>query len=111
MDRGPSHGPASQECAELRYGPDGSGFVGLCSWPLGPFRGVAADEFVNDDGIAERFPEHRAQVGHGRGGERLAVAASAGQQVAVQLGDRGRPDGLDRQWPIRGVTYSRMQAR
>jgi hypothetical protein len=77
----------------LRYGPDGSGFAGLCSWPLGPFDGVAADEFVDDDGIAERFPEHRVQVGHGRGGERLAVAASAGQQVAVQLGDRGRPDG------------------
>ncbi len=74
-----------------------------------PFHRVAADQLVDDDGIAERLPEHRMQVGHGRDCEGLAVVASAGQQVAVQLGDRGRPDGLDR--PMRGVTYSRMQAR
>jgi hypothetical protein len=36
------------------------------------------------------------QVNHGRDGERLAVAASTGQQVAVQLGDRRWPHRLDR---------------
>ena len=86
-----------QERPELGDGPHGTGLLSLGSWPLGPFHRVAADEFVHDDRIAERLPEHRVQMGHGGDGERLAVAASAGQQVAVQLGDGGRPDGLDRQ--------------
>ena len=60
-------------------GPDGSGLLSLHSWPLGPFHGIAADEPVHDDGIAERFPEHRVQMGHGRDGERPAVAAAAAQ--------------------------------
>jgi hypothetical protein len=36
------------------------------------------------------------QVNHGRDGKRLAVETSTGQKVAVQLGDRGWPDSLDR---------------
>ena len=42
------------------------------------------------------------QVGHGGDGERLAVPASASQQVPVQLGDGGRSDGLDRKMPDTG---------
>ena len=37
------------------------------------------------------------EVGHGRDREWLAIAASACQQVAVELGDRGWADGLDQQ--------------
>ncbi len=88
-----------QECPELRDGPYGARFLGLGAWPLGPFHRVTADELLHDDGIAECLPEHRVQVGYSGHGERLAVAASAGQQVPVQLGDSGRPDGLDRQVP------------
>src|SRR5215468_9424934 len=36
------------------------------------------------------------QVNHGRDGEWLAVPASTGQKVAVQLRNRGRPYSLDR---------------
>src|SRR5262249_49015519 len=79
-----------QELPELSDGPYGARLLGLRSWPLGAFYRVASDEFVHDDGIAERLPEHRVQVGNGRDGERLAVAASAGQQVAVQPCNRGR---------------------
>jgi hypothetical protein len=70
--------------------------VGLRPWPLSPLYRVAADEFVNDDRIAKGLPEHRVQMGHGGDGERLIVAASVCQQVTVELGDGGRPDGLDR---------------
>jgi hypothetical protein len=59
--------------------------------------GSLCGDLVHDHGVAERFPEHGVQVGHGGDGERLAVAAPAGQQVAVELGDRGRPDGRDLQ--------------
>lgn len=86
-----------EERPKLGNGPDGSGLMGLCSWSLGSFNRVAADEFVHDDGIAECFPEHCMQVSHRRDGEWLTVAASAGEQVAVQLGDRGRPHRLDGQ--------------
>jgi len=57
---------------------------------------VAADQLVHDDRIAERLPENGVQVSHRGDGERLAVPASAGQQVTVELGDGGGPDGLDR---------------
>lgn len=68
----------------------------LRSWPLGPFYRAAADELVHDDGIAERLSEYRVQMGHDGDGERLAVPASASQQVPVQLGDGGWPHILDR---------------
>lgn len=86
-----------QERPELGDGPHGAWFLSLRTWPLGPFHRVAANQLVHDDGIAKRLPEHRVQMGHGGDGERLAVTASAGQQAAVELGDGGRPYGLDRQ--------------
>ena len=95
-----------QERPELGDGPDRARLVGLRSWPLGPLHRIAADQLVHDDRITERLPEHRVQMGHGGDGERLPVAASAGQQVPVQLGDGGRPDGLDRQ-----VTDARRRRR
>ena len=58
---------------------------GSCACALGPFYRVAADELVHDDGIAERLPEHRVQVGHRCHGERLTVPASASQQVPYSL--------------------------
>jgi putative undecaprenyl diphosphate synthase len=78
-----------------------TGNVVACSWPLGPLYWIAADQFIHDDRIMERLPEHRVQIGHGGDGERLPVTTSAGQQVSVYLGDGRRPDGLDR---IRHVT-------
>src|ERR1700751_5119831 len=96
---------SDQERPELGYGPYGAGLLGLRSWPLGPLHRVAADEFVHDDGIAECLPEHRVQVSPGRDGKRLAIAPSVREQVTVELGDGGRPDGLDRQGSdvLRGV--------
>ena len=88
-----------QERPELGHGPDGAGLLDLHPWSFGPVDRVAADQLVHDDGITECLPEYRVQVGHGSDGERLAVATTTAQQVPVELGDRGRPDRLNRHVP------------
>jgi hypothetical protein len=92
-----------QEHPELGDGPYRARLLCLRLWPLGPLYRIAADQLIHDDRVAECLPEHGVQVGHGGDGERLAVTASASQQVPVQLGDGGRSDGLHRKMPIRGV--------
>jgi hypothetical protein len=86
-----------EECPKLYGRPDLARLDMVPLGTLGPLDGVARDQLVNEHGITERLTQDRVSAHHGRDAQRLAFFPTASDEVAVQLGDLGRADGLETQ--------------
>lgn len=88
----PSHG---QEGSQLLGGPHGAGFGGSTARPLGSLDRVGREHLVHLDRVPERLTKDRVHVVDRSGRKLPAVLPTSGHEVAVQLRDGGRADGLE----------------
>lgn len=83
-----------EERAELVGGPDLEGFGLAISRPLRPGGRVGGEQLFDVHGISQCLAERAVDVGNGGRGQGPAVPAAVFGQVAVELGDHRRAQGL-----------------
>ena len=83
-----------QEGPKLRSRPNVAGFGRTPPGTLRTFDRVRRDHLLDKHGVSESLAKHRMDVGNGSRREPSPVTSTRGDEVAVELGDLTRPDGL-----------------